>query len=374
METIEVEEGTFDISEEAKSLAIMAHDLKAPLSSVFSLLSVINKGYVDDPQKIKELVARAAQKTQTLIAVVDDILDYTLLSDKSMMKREMVNLFDILNESINTLKPFADERNIALIIERDLSGNVTTNGNYTFLLRVFNNLIMNAIKYNKKNGQIMIDYSFNREENSVSISVSDTGIGIPEEDKSKIFKIFERGKYARKNINGSLGLGLSLVKQIVEDHYGKIDLSTTEGVGTTITVTLPLIKEGGIPMSYKILVVDDDIDVLDSRKIVLEHNNYQVATATGIKVAQEILEKDKIDLIILDVMMEKDTDGFTFAQQIKSDDRFKKIPIIMATAVNQRTKFKFDLEKDGDFLPVEKFMEKPIDPDDLIKAIRGLLK
>ncbi|MCK4889712.1 MAG: response regulator [Candidatus Aminicenantes bacterium] len=127
-------------------------------------------------------------------------------------------------------------------------------------------------------------------------------------------------------------------------------------------------------MSYKILVVDDDVDVLDSRKIVLEHNNYEVLTATNIQVADEILNKEKIDLIILDVMMENDSDGFNFAQQVKADEKFKKIPIILATAVNQRTKFKFDIEQDGVFMPVEKFMEKPIDPDDLIVTIRGLLK
>ncbi len=127
-------------------------------------------------------------------------------------------------------------------------------------------------------------------------------------------------------------------------------------------------------MSYKILVVDDDIDVLETRKIVLEHNNYEVETATNIVVAKEILESQKIDLILLDVMMERDSDGFIFAQSVKGNDKFKHVPIIMATAVNQRTKFKFDIEKDGDFLPVEKFMEKPIDPDDLIVTIRGLLK
>jgi len=127
-------------------------------------------------------------------------------------------------------------------------------------------------------------------------------------------------------------------------------------------------------MNKKILVVDDDIDVLETRKIVLEHNNFDVVTATNIKVAEEILKNDSIDLIILDVMMEKDSDGFNFAQYVKGDERFKTIPIILATAVNQRTKFKFDLEKDGNFLPVEKFMEKPIDPDDLIATIRGLLK
>ncbi len=127
-------------------------------------------------------------------------------------------------------------------------------------------------------------------------------------------------------------------------------------------------------MSQKILVVDDDIDVLESRKIVLEHNNYEVITATNIAVAQEIVEKGKVDLIVLDVMIEGDSDGFNFAIFLKGKEEFKNIPIILATAVNQRTKFKFDLERDGDFMPVEKFMEKPIDPDDLIVTIRGLLK
>jgi len=127
-------------------------------------------------------------------------------------------------------------------------------------------------------------------------------------------------------------------------------------------------------MSHKILVVEDEIDILEAHRVVLERNHYEVLTATNLGVAKELLGKQRIDLILLDVMMEKDSDGFNFAQYVKSQEKFKHIPIVLATAVNLRTKFKFDIEKDGDFLPVEKFMEKPIDPDDLIATIRGLLK
>jgi DNA-binding response OmpR family regulator len=127
-------------------------------------------------------------------------------------------------------------------------------------------------------------------------------------------------------------------------------------------------------MSHKILMVEDEIDVLEAHKIVLEHNHYEVVTATNVEVAKELLETQPVDLILLDVMMERDTDGFNFAQYVKDSKRHKHIPIVMVTAVNQRTRFKFDIEKDGDFLPVEKFMEKPVDPDDLIVTIRGLLK
>jgi two-component system alkaline phosphatase synthesis response regulator PhoP len=124
----------------------------------------------------------------------------------------------------------------------------------------------------------------------------------------------------------------------------------------------------------KILDVDDDLDVLETRRMVLEHNGYDVVGATNIRVAQEILEKDQIDLIILDVMMDKNSDGFNFAISVKNHEKYKRIPIIMVTAVGQRTKFSFNVETDGDFLPVEKFLEKPVDPDDLIATIKGLLK
>jgi two-component system, OmpR family, phosphate regulon sensor histidine kinase PhoR len=233
------------ITENGKALAIMAHDLKAPLAAIVSILGVINKGYVTDMVKAKELVKRASQRAETLISIVDDILDYTLLSDKSMMKREMVDLVEILEESISTLKPYADDRSISIVRGRELGVEKWINGNYTFLLRAFNNIVMNAIKYNKKDGKITIDCSEDKEKNTFIVTVTDTGIGIPKDDLGKVFKIFERGRHARRNINGSLGLGLSLVKQIIEDHYGNIEVTSTLGVGTTITVTLPLFKEGG---------------------------------------------------------------------------------------------------------------------------------
>jgi two-component system phosphate regulon sensor histidine kinase PhoR len=231
------------ISENGKALAIMAHDLKAPLSAIVSLLGVINKGYVNDMDKARELVGRASHKAELLIAMVDDILDYTLLADKQMMKRELVNILEILDECASMMKPYAEERKIALAISRDLSGEMLINGNYTFLMRAFNNIIGNAVKYNKENGSITIDYSVNTKKNSIEISVADTGIGIPEDEMDKVFKIFERGKYARRNINGSIGLGMSLVKQIFEDHDGVIALSSAVGVGTTVSVTLPLYKD-----------------------------------------------------------------------------------------------------------------------------------
>jgi len=127
-------------------------------------------------------------------------------------------------------------------------------------------------------------------------------------------------------------------------------------------------------MNKKILVVDDDIDVQQQMKIILDENGFEYIVAGDIKKAWELVENESPGLILLDVMMEKDSDGFNFAQRIKSSEKFKKIPIIMVTSVNQRTPFKFGTENDGDFLPVEKFIEKPLQPDKIIDAIYQFIK
>ncbi len=126
-------------------------------------------------------------------------------------------------------------------------------------------------------------------------------------------------------------------------------------------------------MSKRILVVDDDIDFLENMRIVISSHGYDVLTAENPDQARGKLENDTIDLIVLDVMMVKDSDGFNLAQSLKADPKYKHIPIIMATAVNQKqTAFTFGKDTDGSFLPVDKFMEKPIKADELLAAIEGL--
>lgn len=229
------------IEENVKNLAVIAHDLKAPLSAVVDLLSVVEKGYVDDPVKVKELITRARKKSEGLIRIVEDILDYTLLENKSQMKRERLNLIDIIDESYSIIDPYARQNKISIHYSQESCREKYVFGNYTFLLRAFNNIIMNAVKYNKENGRIDIR-CFEKFGRLIVVEISDTGIGIPPEDIESAFTIFSRGKEARKNIDGSIGLGLSLVKQIIKDHEGSIDVDSTVDVGTTLTIKLPLMN------------------------------------------------------------------------------------------------------------------------------------
>jgi signal transduction histidine kinase len=232
------------LTREEKVLTIMAHDIKTPLTAVVSLLGVIKKGYVDnDTEKMKELVTRASKQAESLIAMLDDILDYALLADKSKIRREPVHLFEVFKDSISAMKTYVDRKHIVFTYDPRLGKEQYIYGNRTFLLRAFNNILMNAIKYNIEQGTITIDSRENPSQNTTTIKFIDTGIGIPTEDLEKVFKIFERGRQARRNLDGSLGLGLSLVKQIINFHRGEITIDSAVDKGTTLTVTLPLFKK-----------------------------------------------------------------------------------------------------------------------------------
>ena len=233
-----------NISEYKKALAVLAHDIKGPVSAVIDLLNIIDRGYVSDPEKSKQLISRAIKKASTIIKMVDDILDYTKLEDKSLMKREKLNVFNTLDESITLMRPYAEKRNISIEQCEFCINKEYVYGNHTFLMRVFNNVIMNAIKYNQKDGKIIFKSYKDEKAKNIVMEVTDTGIGISEEDIEKVFLIFERGSNARRNIDGSIGLGLSLVKQILEDHDGTIEITSELNVGTTLKITLPLYKEG----------------------------------------------------------------------------------------------------------------------------------
>ncbi len=127
-------------------------------------------------------------------------------------------------------------------------------------------------------------------------------------------------------------------------------------------------------MKKKILLVDDDFDVREYMKIIFETHNYEVEQSENIVDAEVKIKKGDIDLIVLDVMMEKDTDGFTFAQSLKNNKMYKDIPIIMVTAINQKTPFKFNIETDGSFIPVDAFIEKPVTLEKIIPIVEKLLK
>jgi len=123
-----------------------------------------------------------------------------------------------------------------------------------------------------------------------------------------------------------------------------------------------------------VIVIDDDPDVVEATKVVLEAAGYSVATAPGGKEGMARIRQGGIDCIILDVMMAKDTEGFHIAQDLRGDPKTAAIPIIILTSVSKKTGFEFSPETDKEFMPVDIFLEKPVDPKKLVSVVKGAIK
>lgn len=120
----------------------------------------------------------------------------------------------------------------------------------------------------------------------------------------------------------------------------------------------------------KILIIDDDIDLVEVMRITLETAGFDVIDAQEGKKGLERLRKEKPDVLILDVMMDTQDEGFHLAYQIRSEELIKDIPILMVTAVGSQTGYDFDPQKDEDFLPVDEFIEKPVNPQKLVETVK----
>ena len=123
-------------------------------------------------------------------------------------------------------------------------------------------------------------------------------------------------------------------------------------------------------MSKKIIIIDDDPDILESMKIVLDKEDYNVLTATNGKDGLELVKAEMPNLVLLDVMMTSKDEGFQVSYAMKADPALKDIPIVIISSVSQVTGFDFDKDKDGAFIPVDEFVEKPVKPKQLIDIVR----
>lgn len=124
----------------------------------------------------------------------------------------------------------------------------------------------------------------------------------------------------------------------------------------------------------KILLVDNDVDIVDLNKAVLENNNYEVVTAFSGSQGLEKTKVERPDLIVLDLMMEKHDSGFTFAKKLKADPLLKEIPVLMLTSVADVTGFEFSQQKDGYWMKTDNYLKKPVSPDKLLDEIKKLLE
>lgn len=379
----------------------ISHEFRTPLTIILGQLENVLSSEIDSNDKMKLLVAN--RNARRLLTLINQLLDLSKLEAGDMkMDTSKYNIVSFIKSVLYSFESMADAKQISLFFESS-SENIPVNFDLDKMEKVFYNLISNAIKYNRKLGKVAIKIR-NVDSLFVEVSVEDSGAGIPDRYVPFIFnRFYQVDESSTRNFEGT-GIGLALVKELVELHKGTVNVKSKEGEGTVFYVKLPfteagkeadtqeipkvnhdilpdyypqketIVKEEVINEQAKssadkneiILIVEDNKDVRTYIREQLE-KNFQVKEAAdgeeGLKLAREILP----DLIVSDLMMPK-INGLQLCKTIRQDEMTSHIPIIMLTA-------KADLEDKIEGLEggVDDYITKPFSAKELKVRIRNLL-
>ncbi len=341
-------------SAKSEFLSHMSHDLRTPINGILGMLSIIEKSQ-DDPERQRDCRNKIRMSTEHLLSLVNDVLQISKM-DSGRPAEETEESFavrDILENSISLLTERAEERGIRLILEEADLQHGRVIGNPLHLQQILMNIIDNALKYNRPQGFVYVkvkekvcrgdtaDYQF---------VVEDTGIGIGEEFKEHIFEPFtQEHKSARTHYNG-VGLGMSIVKQLVDQLKGRIELDSQVGRGSVFRITLPLRVDGALNVQpeeqaqngqdhiagMRVLLVEDNEINCEIIEFLLKDAGAEVVTANDGKVAVDAFSASgpgMFDCVLMDLMMPV-MSGYEATRVIRGMDRpdAKSVPIIALSA------------------------------------------
>ena len=216
-----------------------SHELKTPITSIRGYSEILQNGLAKDKEAQDDCIKRIIKETDNMTNLINDILMISKLeTHDANVDFSEVRLFPLLQEVVDSLKPLADSYQVSLFMECQP---ITMYSSAQQLRELLNNLISNAIKYNVQGGKVWIQIQ--KEGDEIRIQIKDTGIGISETDKERIFERFYRVDKGRSKRQGGTGLGLSIVKHIVAYYDGEIDLQTKPGEGSTFIIKMPITEE-----------------------------------------------------------------------------------------------------------------------------------
>lgn len=370
-------------------LANLSHELRTPLSAIVGWSHVLRLRATDDAdlrQGLEAIERNARVQTQ----LIEDLLDINrITSGKVRLDIQPVEPVTVIEAAIETVRPAAMAKGIRLEKLLDPAAGPIS-GDPSRLQQIIWNLLSNAIKFTAKDGKVQI--LLQRVNSHIEISVADTGIGIKPEFLDHVFERFRQADASTTRKHGGLGLGLSIVKHLVELHGGTVQVkSAGEGQGSTFTLNLPLTvvhrpvdrSERWHPKAsqmmslnfktvdlsgVKVLVVDDETDARELVKRVLSDCNAQVWTAGSADEALTLVENQKPQVLISDIGM-PEMDGYELLKRVRAlgHDKGGKIPAIALTAF-ARTEDRTRALRAGFLIHVA----KPVEPAELIATVASV--
>jgi PAS domain S-box-containing protein len=352
-------------------IALLAHELRNPLAPIRNGLQVMRLAG-GDVNAVATVRAMMDRQLTHMVRLVDDLLDVSRISRKKMeLRRDRVLLADAINAAVETARPMIEAAGHDLQISLS-PGPVFLDADLTRLSQVFSNLLTNSAKYTEHGGRIRL--AAERRTGEVVVSVRDNGIGIPATALATIFDMFSQVDRSVERSTGGLGIGLALVKGLVEMHGGTVT-AESEGRGSTFTVRLPLADEAAergadaVPCkghgARRVLVVDDNRDGAATLAMMLKLLGDEVRTAHDGLAAIEVAELFQPEVILMDVGMPR-LNGLETTRRIREKEWGQSIAIFALTGWGQDGDRERSLEAG-----CNGHMVKPVQLSDLEQAITG---
>jgi signal transduction histidine kinase/ActR/RegA family two-component response regulator len=372
-------------------LSTLSHELRTPLNAILGWSQLLSSTQVS-PDELAEGLATIERNARIQTQLIDDLLDMSrILSGRIRLDVQHVDLAEVIRASVSTVQPAADAKQVRVQTILDPHAGPVS-GDPARLQQVLWNLLSNSIKFTPRGGRIRI--VLERVNSHLEIAVNDNGQGISPEFLPHVFERFRQGDASTTRLYGGLGIGLSLVKHLVELHGGHVRAkSPGENQGATFIVSLPLaVVHDSLPSDrqhprsqlsqardaaqtavpslegVRVLVVDDEPDALDLLKRVLEHRQAQVVVAAHAREALQILSAQRFDVIVSDIGM-PEMDGYELIRRIRElpPEQGGKTPAIALTA--------FARSEDRRRTMLSGFqihISKPVEPPELIATVANL--
>jgi PAS domain S-box-containing protein len=365
-------------------LSMMSHELRTPLNSILGFAQILQDDSSEPPTiRQNQKLSKILKSSRHLLNLINDLLELVKsgVHDQEV-KKESLSVESIVNDSLKILQLQGKEKDIRIYDRTHSCSHIHVLANRTKVNQILLNLLENAFKYTPAGGQVLIACQV--EGQKLKFSVTDNGVGIPKKEQDKIFEPFYRIFHLENNIEGT-GIGLTLVKQLVEQMGGSVGVKSALGFGSSFWFTLPI---DGEKVSYdhtyetrgnkelvldgldgKILYIDDNYNDLSLLEAIFEnHSRVQfISVLTGKEGMSQVTETVPPNLILLDIHL-VDIHGFEVLRKLKNDPATRDIPIIAISAdTSQETKSR------ATELGVCEFLTKPLDLTELLMTIRKYL-
>jgi CheY-like chemotaxis protein/anti-sigma regulatory factor (Ser/Thr protein kinase) len=330
---------------------MLAHELRNPLAPISTAAQLLKLTQAKDPQvkKTSEIIAR---QVEHMTSLVDDLLDVSRVTrGLTTLQKEALSLEDVVMATVEQVRALIEERRHHLTVEL-APGLPPVLGDRTRLIQVCTNLLNNAAKYTPPGGEILLRAWL--EDRQAVLAVRDTGIGIGPELLPHVFELFTQGERSPDRAQGGLGLGLALVKSLVELHGGSVRAeSQGPGRGSLFTVRLPLAapaqptgraaaalgqaraeQSAGPPAQTRIMLVDDNADAANTLALLLQLRGYAVTVEYEARSALARAKREAPRICLLDIGL-PDIDGYQLARQLRAQPETAGTLLIALTGYGQ---------------------------------------